>query len=76
MSLVGWLHCLILEKWPDVRDILWGPAVHSPLVTKVVCFKDALYLGGMGLSVFVGYYWSVGRHGWLLVQLVTRPCLV
>lgn len=54
MSLVGWLHCLILEKWPDVRDILWGPAVHSPLVTKVVCFKDALYLGGMGLSVFVG----------------------
>ena len=39
-----WLHFLILEKWPYIGDILWGPAVHFPLVTKTIWSLGVLFL--------------------------------
>ena len=43
-----------MEKWPYVADVLWGPAVYSPLVTRAICSRGALYVGFMGPSVVAG----------------------
>ena len=37
MSLIGWLHFPILEKWSFAGDLLCIPAALSPLVTRAVC---------------------------------------
>ena len=52
MCLVGWLHLPILEEWPFVGDIPCISAVHSPLVTRAICSRDALYVrhGLIGLG--------------------------
>ena len=38
--MVGWLIFLILEKQPHVGDVLWDPAVYSPLVTRAICSRE------------------------------------
>ena len=38
---VGQLHLLISEKWPYLKDVLWGPAEHSLLATRVIYSRNA-----------------------------------
>ena len=47
MYLVGWLWFSILDKCPFVGDVPCITAVHSPLVTRTICYKGALYVGCM-----------------------------
>ena len=51
MYLLGWLRFPTLEKWPFVGDILCVQAAYSPLVTRAVCSRGALYMGCTGPSV-------------------------
>lgn len=32
---LGQLYLPVFEMWPYLGDFLWGPAAHSPLVTRV-----------------------------------------
>ena len=41
MYYVGQWHFLILEKWPYVKDVLWGPATCSLLTTRTICSRCA-----------------------------------
>ena len=40
-----------MEKWSYIGDVLWGPAAHSPLVTRAICSRGAPYVGFMDPSV-------------------------
>lgn len=56
----------IVEKWPYIGGVLWGPAACSLLFTSVMCSKGASYVGCMGPSVVAGPTTvgaSLGRPG-------------
>ncbi|KAJ8785339.1 hypothetical protein J1605_007351 [Eschrichtius robustus] len=60
---IGQLHFPILEKWPYVGDILWGPVAHSPLITRAICCMGATYVSCMGSSVVMRLT-TVGILSW------------
>ena len=72
---------MILEKWPYIGDLLWGPAAQSPLVTRAICSRHAAYVGFMGPSVVKGPT-AVGAlvggagpwHGWLPGPALCSGC--
>ena len=54
MHEVGQACFLILEKWTYVGDVLWVPAAHCPLFTRVICSRGDPYVGCMVPSFVVG----------------------
>ena len=75
MYLVVWLCFLILEKWPCVGDILWGPAApssHQSCILRAcpLCAPWAL------LPWPAGYCGHTGWCGESLALLVAGPVLV
>ena len=75
---VGQLCFLTLEKWPYIGDVLWGPAAHSPLVTRAICSTGAT-LCGLGWPFCCGWADYCGwtcRWDWSLAWLASRSCLI
>ena len=54
MYSVGQLHFPILETWPYVGDVLWGPAAYYPLVTRAIYSWGAHCVGCVGHSFVAG----------------------
>ena len=68
---------MILEKWPFVGVILWGPAAHSPLVTRTICYRDAPMWAEWALCCGgADYCGCPGTQDWPLVQLAAKPYLL
>ena len=75
ICLVSQLHFSILEREPYVGDVLWGPAVHSSLVTWAISSRHSLYVGCMGHSVVMEPTpWHVAVHGVTKVEMIDCDC--
>ena len=69
--------CLpMFEMWPYLGGFLWGPAAHSPLVTRALCSLCSMWQHVAFCCGRADYCWLADRQGWSLARLVARPCLV
>ena len=60
-----------------VGDVLRISAAHSPWSPEVYVLGMPLMLVAWPFILWwVDYFGLSGRHGWSLVQLIARPCLV
>lgn len=67
MYWVDQLHFPVLEKWPYVVDIPWGPAAHSPLFTSAICSRGAPCVG------WVGHLLCWGQSRWVRWKAEPTP---